>query len=168
MVTSTGGHDEVDVFVELNVGKGEHHTVALERADKRLFDRALPNVERLLRAQDQLRSRSVVLLVVGHATAGHLAATPASPITRRSGTSICGEHPSRGGNKILKRAMLLFAFAALRDSESRAYYNPKIVQGMRHNRAVIPLALGRSDIFCAMLRGGILYQPGPAELALTA
>ena len=46
-------------------------------------------------------------------TAGHLASYAGlAPVTRRSGSSIRGEHPPRGGNKILKRAMFLSAFAA--------------------------------------------------------
>ncbi len=61
------------------------------------------------------------------ATAGHLAAYAGlAPVTRRSGSSIRGEHPSRRGNKILKRALFLSAFAALRDPVSRAYYDRKI------------------------------------------
>jgi transposase len=44
-------------------------------------------------------------------TAGHLAAYAGlAPVTRRSGTSIRGEHHSRRGNKILKRALYLSAF----------------------------------------------------------
>lgn len=47
-------------------------------------------------------------------SAAHLAAYAGlAPVTRRSGTSIRGEHPSRRGNKQLKRAMFLSAFAAL-------------------------------------------------------
>ncbi len=38
-----------------------------------------------------------------------------APVTRRSGSSIRGEHPPRGGNKQLKRAFFLAAFAALAD-----------------------------------------------------
>ena len=103
------------------------------------------------------------------ATAGHLAAYAGlAPVTRRSGTSIRGEHPSRRGNKILKRTMFLSAFAALRDPESRAYYDRKIAQGKRHNQALIALARRRSDVLYAMLRDGTLYQPRPAEPALAA
>jgi len=41
-------------------------------------------------------------------TAGHLASYAGlAPVTRRSGTSIRGEHPPRGGNKVLKRALFL-------------------------------------------------------------
>lgn len=43
-----------------------------------------------------------------------------APITRRSCSSIRGEHPSRGGNKVLKRALFLSACAALRAPVSRA------------------------------------------------
>ena len=80
------------------------------------------------------------------ATAGHLAAYAGlAPVTRRSGSSIRGEHPSRRGNKILKRALFLSAFAALRDPLSRTYYDRKIAQGKRHNQALIALARRRCD-----------------------
>lgn len=50
------------------------------------------------------------------ATAGHLAAYAfLTPVTRRSGRSIRGEHPSLRGNNILKRAPFLSAFVSLRD-----------------------------------------------------
>src|SRR5206468_732352 len=49
-------------------------------------------------------------------TAGHLAAYAGlAPVTRRSGSSIRGEHPPRSGNRALKRALFLSAFAALSD-----------------------------------------------------
>ena len=49
------------------------------------------------------------------ASAAHLAAYAGlAPVTRRSGSSIRGEHPSRRGNKVLKRALFLSALAALR------------------------------------------------------
>ncbi|NGJ05895.1 IS110 family transposase, partial [Escherichia coli] len=41
------------------------------------------------------------------------------------------------GNKALKRALFLSAFAALRDPLSRAYYTRKMSQGKRHNQALI-------------------------------
>lgn len=51
------------------------------------------------------------------ASAAHLAAYAGlAPVTRRSGSSILGAPPpSRRGNKTLKRALFLSAFAALRD-----------------------------------------------------
>ncbi|GAA5227058.1 hypothetical protein GCM10025778_15910 [Paeniglutamicibacter antarcticus] len=49
------------------------------------------------------------------ATAGHLASyTGLAPVTWRSGTSIRGDHSSRKGNKVLKRALFLSAFASLK------------------------------------------------------
>lgn len=93
-------------------------------------------------------------------TAGHLASYAGlAPVTRRSGSSIRGEHPSRRGNKLLKRALFLSAFAALRDPVSRAYYDRKIAQGKRHNEALIALARRRCDVLHAMLRDGTLYSP---------
>lgn len=82
-----------------------------------------------------------------------------APVTRRSGSSIRGEHSARGGNKQLKRTMFLSAFAALRDPASRSYYDRKINQGKRHHQAVIALARRRCDVLFAMLRDGALYSP---------
>ena len=99
-------------------------------------------------------------------TAGHLAAYAGlAPVTRRSGTSIRGESPSRRGNKVLKRVMFLSAFAALRDPESRAYYDRKRAAGKKHNAAIICLARRRVDVLHAMLRNGTYYQPRPAVVA---
>lgn len=81
------------------------------------------------------------------ASAGHLASYAGlAPVTRRSGYSIRGEHASRWWNKILKRALFLSAFAALRDPVSRSYYDRKRVQGKHLNQALITLARARCDV----------------------
>ncbi len=71
-------------------------------------------------------------------TADHLAAYAGlAPATRSSGASICGEQPSRRGNKQLKRAFFLATFAALADpAPPRAYYDKKIAQGKHHTQAL--------------------------------
>jgi transposase len=75
------------------------------------------------------------------ASAGHLASYAGlAPVTWRSGTSIRGDHSSRRGNKILKRALFLSAFAALKDPLSRAYYDKKRAEHKKHNQALIALA----------------------------
>ena len=117
-----------------------------------------------------VRTGARILLEVGDGTTfptpGHLAAYAGlAPVTRRSGSSIRGEHPSRGGNKNLKRAMFLSAFAALSDPTSRAYYDRKRAQGKKRNAALICLARRRCDVIYAMLRDGTPYQPGPATAA---
>jgi hypothetical protein len=61
--------------------------------------------------------------------------------------------------------MFLSAFAALRDPESRAYYDRKISQGKRHNQALLALARRRSDVLYAMLRDGTLYHAPQADAA---
>ena len=67
------------------------------------------------------------------------------------------------GNKRLKRAMFLSAFASLRsDPVSRAYYQRKRDQGKRHNQAVLALAHRRILTLHAMIRDGALYDPQPA------
>jgi transposase len=112
-----------------------------------------------------VRTAARILLEVGDGscfpTAGHLAAYAGlAPVTHRSGTSIRGEHPARSGNKHLKRAFFLSAFAALRaDPISRAYYDRKRAQGKKHNAALICLARRRCDVLHAMLRTRQTYQP---------
>ncbi|MBD8045438.1 IS110 family transposase [Arthrobacter sp. Sa2BUA2] len=104
------------------------------------------------------------------ASAAHLASYAGiAPVTRRSGTSIRGEHPSRRGNKKLKRALFLSAFAALHHPASRAYYDRKRAEGKRHNQAIIALARRRSDVLFAMLRDGTLFEdPVPKNLPSAA
>ena len=83
-----------------------------------------------------------------------------APTTRQSGTSIKSERVSHSGNKRLKRALFLSAFAVIRtDPESRAYYDRKRSQGKRHNQAIIALAHRRLGVLYAMLRDGTLYNP---------
>ena len=74
METSITGHDSVDVFIGVDVGKGEHHAVAIDRTGKKLFDKALPNDESKLRALiDGLKDHGTLLFVVDQpATIGAL------------------------------------------------------------------------------------------------
>jgi transposase len=100
------------------------------------------------------------------ATAGHLAAYAGlAPVTRRSGTSIRGERTSRRGNRRLKRALYLSAFAALRDPTSRAYYDRKRAEHKSHQHALLALARRRCDVLYAMLRDGTHYDPDHALAA---
>ena len=86
-----------------------------------------------------------------------------APVTRRSGSSIRGEHVTHAGNKRLTRAVFLSAFASLRsDPVSRAYYQRKRDQAKRHNQAVLALAHRRIVTLHAMIRNGALYDPQPA------
>ena len=95
------------------------------------------------------------------ATAAHLAAYAGlAPVTRRSGTSIRGEHASRSGNRRLKNALFLAAFASLRlDPASRAYYDRKRREGKTHNAALICLARRKTDVLFAMIRDHSTYVP---------
>nr|WP_240630398.1 IS110 family transposase [Specibacter cremeus] len=99
-------------------------------------------------------------------SAGHLASYAGlAPVTWRSGTSIRGDHPSKKGNKSLKRAFFLSAFAALKDPPSRAYYDRKRAEGKRHNQALIALARRRCDVLFAMLRDGTFYEAPTTKAA---
>lgn len=67
-------HNSIDVFVGVDVGKGQHHAVALDRSGKRLYNKALPNDEAKLRALiNELKAHGQLLFVVDQpATIGAL------------------------------------------------------------------------------------------------
>lgn len=114
-----------------------------------------------------IKTGARILIDVGDGSnfpsAAHLAAYAGlAPATRNSGSSIRGEQPSRRGNKQLKRAFFLSAFAALSDPASRAYYDKKISQGKHHTQALLCLARRRADVLFAMLRDGTFYESRPA------
>ena len=96
----------------------------------------------------------------GFATGSKLAAYAGlAPVDRQSGTSLNAATRSRRGNHRLKNAMFLAAFAALRDPESKAYYDRKRAEGKKHNAALICLARRRCNVILAMLRDRKPYQP---------
>ncbi|WP_399141452.1 transposase [Streptomyces sp. NBUA17] len=92
-----------------------------------------------------VRTGARILIEVGDGstfpTAGHLAAYaglgPGDPQFRVLDP---WRTTSRRGNKQLKRAFFLSAFAALGEPASRAYYDKKIAQGKHHTQAVPCLA----------------------------
>lgn len=117
-----------------------------------------------------VRTAARILIDVGDGsnfkTAGHLAAYAGlAPATRRSGSSIRSEHSSRRGNKQLKRAFYLAAFASLSQPDSRAYYDKKHREGKHHVAAIVCLARRRIDVLFAMLRDGTFYDPAPTAAA---
>ncbi|MGW6023722.1 IS110 family transposase [Streptomyces sp. NPDC055099] len=117
-----------------------------------------------------VRTGARILAEVGDAsafpTAAHLASYAGlTPTTRRSGTSIRGEGPPRGGNKMLKRTLFLASFASLSSPESRAYYDRKRAENKRHNAALICLTRRRVDVLHAMLKHRTLYQPRHEQTA---
>jgi transposase len=102
-------------------------------------------------------------------TPAHLAAYAGlGPTPRQSGTSIRGNVPSRHGNHRLKNALFLAAFASLRHTPSRAYYDRKRTEGKRHNQAVLCLARRRVDVLHSMLTRHLPYQLPAAPLAQSA
>ncbi len=100
-------------------------------------------------------------------TAAHLAAYAGlAPVTKRSGSSIRGEHVNRGGNKRLKNALFMAAFTSLRaDPASRAYYDRKRAEGKKHNAALICLARRKTDVLFAMIRDHQPYTPSTPAAA---
>jgi len=117
-----------------------------------------------------VRTAATLLVTVGDGTnfptAAHLASYAGlAPATKSSGTSIHGEHAPRGGNRQLKRAMFLSAFAALHDPASRTYYDRCRARGKTHTQALLRLARHRISVLFAMLRDGTFYQPRPPHLA---
>ncbi|MEU5201059.1 transposase, partial [Streptomyces scabiei] len=117
-----------------------------------------------------VRTAATLLVTVGDGTgfptAAHLASYAGlAPTTRSSGTSIHGEHAPRGGNRVLKRAMFLSAFAALHDTASRTYYDKCRARGKTHTQALLRLARQRINVLFAMLRDGTFYEPRTPRLA---
>ncbi|MFI9219358.1 IS110 family RNA-guided transposase [Streptomyces werraensis] len=117
-----------------------------------------------------VRTAAVLLATVGDGSsfpsASHLASYAGlAPATRSSGTSIHGEHAPRGGNRQLKRAMFLSAFAALHDPASRTYYDRCRARGKTHTQALLRLARHRISVLFAMLRDGTFYEPRSPHLA---
>lgn len=117
-----------------------------------------------------VRTAATLLVTVGDGTsfptAAHLASYAGlAPTTRSSGTSIHGEHAPRGGNRQLKRAMFLSAFAALHDPASRSYYDRCRAHGKTHTQALLRLARHRISVLFAMLRDGTFYEPRTPRLA---
>ncbi|MYS44820.1 IS110 family transposase [Streptomyces sp. SID5998] len=111
-----------------------------------------------------VRTAAVLLTTVGDGTsfpsAAHLASYAGlAPATKQSRTSIHGEHAPRGGNRQLKRAMFLSAFAALHDPASRGYYDRCRARGKTHTQALLRLARHRISVLFAMLRDGTFYEP---------
>jgi transposase len=117
-----------------------------------------------------VRTAAVLLVTVGDGSsfpsAAHLASYAGlAPTTKSSGTSIHGEHAPRGGNRQLKRAMFLSAFAALHDPASRSYYDRCRARGKTHTQALLRLARHRISVLFAMLRDGTFYEPRTPRLA---
>ena len=117
-----------------------------------------------------LRTAAVIIAELSGKTFKNAAALASyaglAPTTRQSGTSIRSERVSHSGNKRLKRALFLSAFATIRsDAISRAYYERKRSQGKRHNQAIIALAHRRLNVLYAMIRDGSLYDPPEPALA---
>ena len=118
-----------------------------------------------------VRTAAVLLTTVGDASsfpsAAHLASYAGlAPATKSSGTSIHGEHAPRGGNRQLKRAMFLSAFACMNaDPASRTYYDRQRARGKTHTQALLRLARQRISVLFAMLRDGTFYQPRSPRLA---
>lgn len=62
-------HERIHVFVGIDVGRGAHHAVALDRTGTRLLDSSLPNDEARLRALlGRLKTHGPILLVVDQPT----------------------------------------------------------------------------------------------------
>ena len=70
-----------------------------------------------------------------------------------------GRAPTRRGNRALKGALNLSAFASLRHPPSRSYDDRKRAEGTSHTAALTCLARRRVDVLHAMLRDRQPYQP---------
>jgi len=79
--------------------------------------------------------------------------------TTQSGTSIKSETAARAGNRALKNALFLSAFASLQhDPAARAFYDAKRAAGKKHNTTIIALARKRLKIMYAIMRDNTPYR----------
>ncbi|CAG9268329.1 hypothetical protein PUN4_550248 [Paraburkholderia unamae] len=161
-------HDAVDVFIGVDVGKGQDHAVALGRNGKRLYDKALPNDEAKLRAligELKVHARSPSLAGPDQNAGSRRQDRPQTPHRGRAQSIRFGRSPGslrwprtsypalrlihtwrasvQARQQGAQTRLVLSAFAALRDPISRAYYARKVQQGKRHNQALIALARRR-------------------------
>lgn len=100
------------------------------------------------------------------ASAAHLAAYAGlAPVTRRSCSSIHGEHPSRRGNKVFKRALSCRPLPCSGTQCRRLTVPERSAKEKRHNQALIALDRRRCAVMYAMRRDGTLYCPAPLATA---
>lgn len=82
-----------------------------------------------------------------------------SPKVRQSGTSVNSVTKPHGGNRRLKRVLVLSASKSILFCEdSRKYYDRKRAEGKCYKAAVTALARRRLDVMYAMLRDGRGYK----------
>jgi transposase len=79
--------------------------------------------------------------------------------TTQSGTSVKNDTAARAGNRTLKTALYLSAFAALRlDPKARTFYDQKRAAGKQHTTALIALARKRLKIMYAIMQNNVNYR----------
>ncbi|MEU3260318.1 IS110 family transposase [Streptomyces albidoflavus] len=172
IVPGTGTLDIVVPSLARSLGAVHEQRRALEAQISTLLE-AHP-LSQVLTSMPGVRTAAVLLTTVGDGTsfptAAHLASYAGlAPTTRQSGTSIHGEHAPRGGNRQLKRAMFLSAFACMNaDPASRTYYDKQRSRGKTHTQALLRLARQRINVLFAMLRDGTFHEPRTPTVTLAA
>lgn len=146
---------------------GERKTIA-DQIDTLLADNPLAQVLMSVPGLGVKTATAIVLAVPdpgAFASAAHLASYAGiAPVTRRSGSSIRGEHRSHRGNKHLKNALWLSArWACQHDPASIAYYQRKRDQGKSYKAAIMCLARRRCDVIYAIMRDGVFYKAPGSE-----
>ncbi|GGS23356.1 insertion element IS110 uncharacterized 43.6 kDa protein [Streptomyces nojiriensis] len=164
VVPGTGTLDVVIPSLARSLGAVHEQRRALEAQIEALLEAYPPSVVLTSMPVVAVRAAAVLLVTVGDGTSFPNAARLASyaglvHTTKSSGTSIHGERAPRGGNRQLKRAMFLSAFAALHDPASRTYYDKCRARGKTHTQALLRLARHRISVLFAMLCDGTFYEP---------
>ena len=67
-------HESIDIFIGVDVGKSNHHAVAIDRAGKKLLDRALP--------QDEAKLSAIIKAVAGKGAASRICTRERPKLTR--------------------------------------------------------------------------------------
>ena len=82
------------------------------------------------------------------------------PRVRKSGRSVNSSKARRGGNKLLKNAIMQSVQVAItHEGPERDYYDRKRAGKKGHRKALRSLARRRVGLIYAMLSDGTLYEP---------
>ena len=167
---------DVEVFVGVDVAKGDHYACAATADDTEALARSVRNDEAAISQliDDAAACGAVALVIDTTSSAAALLLEAAarrevpvayvSGLVMRRAADLYGRSATtrkpRGGNHRLKNALFTAAFvAAKHDPEARAYYQRKRSEGKRHDAAVICVARRRCNIILAMLKTQTPYQP---------
>ncbi|MFI9213882.1 transposase [Streptomyces sp. NPDC053253] len=133
---------DIDVFLGLDVGKGEHHATAVTPACKKAFDKRLPNTEPKLR--ELFAKHRTVLVVVawtGTTAGAAMGVTTTRPRRRRALDELAAAR-LRGharGRLPRRRGDLRPRLPPLRAASGPRHTGPRLIPDIGRRHSEVPL-----------------------------